>query len=212
MAHRLSSSYFAPTSSVSKHASTDLAGSVFLISSAGNILRLPIPSSSPRDPLSWSWSKRVLAFTCLQFYSIVASFEANIPGTLMPAFQDEFGAEVCPMVIVSRYVKDAADGGFTGHRITKHRRSAFGNDTFRRPGISPLYPSIYCRWPTPSHHWVCEHHSCRNTVGRVLGRLLSGPRGFGLSGIRSRLCDQHGRSIIPLILLSQYSILKDTLG
>ncbi|KAH6661198.1 major facilitator superfamily domain-containing protein [Truncatella angustata] len=94
MAHRLSSSYFAPSDyKASKHASLDVPGSVFMISSAGNVLRLPIPSKSPRDPLAWSWARRIAAFCSLEFYSVVASFLVNIPGTLMPAFQSEFGTE-----------------------------------------------------------------------------------------------------------------------
>lgn len=72
----------------------DLSGSVFLISSAGNVLRLPIPSQSPHDPLSWSWPRRIIAFCCLLLFSVVASFEVNVPGTLMPAFRAEFAKDV----------------------------------------------------------------------------------------------------------------------
>lgn len=107
MAHRLPASYFdwpspanmesstTATTKASKHQSIDMAGSVFLISSAGNVLRLPIPSNSPYDPLAWSWPRRIIAFCCLQLFSVVASFEVNIPGTLMPAFHAEFAKDVC---------------------------------------------------------------------------------------------------------------------
>ncbi|KAM0431358.1 hypothetical protein ACHAPT_005334 [Fusarium lateritium] len=69
------------------------AGSVFFVSSAGRVLKLPIPSNSHRDPLTWRPSKRALAFIALQFYSIVASFEVNLPGLLMLAIKDDFGDE-----------------------------------------------------------------------------------------------------------------------
>ncbi|KAJ4328114.1 hypothetical protein N0V84_001483 [Fusarium piperis] len=67
------------------------AGSVFFVSSAGRVLKLPIPSTSHRDPLTWRPSKRTLAFIALLFYSVVASVEANLPGLLMLAIKDEFG-------------------------------------------------------------------------------------------------------------------------
>ncbi|KAK9420141.1 putative Major facilitator superfamily domain-containing protein [Seiridium unicorne] len=97
MAHQPSPSvalsYFAPSTS-SFHASNrdsgDLAGSVFLVSSVGDIIRLPIPSKSPRDPLSWSGWRRILAFTCVEFQSVAASFLINVPGSIIPIIYTEF--------------------------------------------------------------------------------------------------------------------------
>ncbi|KAK7224828.1 hypothetical protein V2G26_012831 [Clonostachys chloroleuca] len=74
----------------SKRESLNTPGSVFFVSSDGRVLKLPIPSKSPRDPLTWSGSKRVLAFCALQLYSVVACFEVNLPGLLMRAVQNEF--------------------------------------------------------------------------------------------------------------------------
>lgn len=71
--------------------SLHVAGSVFFVSSAGKVLKLPIPSTSHRDPLTWRPSRRALAFVALQFYSVVASFEVNLPGIVMLAIKDEFG-------------------------------------------------------------------------------------------------------------------------
>ncbi|KAJ4262891.1 hypothetical protein NW762_006504 [Fusarium torreyae] len=76
---------------MSKRESLPTAGSVFFVSSAGRVLKLPIPSKSYRDPLTWSCSKRILAFFALQFYSVVASFAVNLPGLLVKGIQDEFG-------------------------------------------------------------------------------------------------------------------------
>lgn len=72
----------------------DVPGSVFFVSSNGQVLKLPIPSTSERDPLAWSWGKRIAAFTALQFYSVVACLEINLPGVLMGALCDEFSTEV----------------------------------------------------------------------------------------------------------------------
>lgn len=70
------------------------AGSVFFVSSAGRVLKLPIPSTSHRDPLTWRSSKRFFAFFAVNLYSVVASFEVTLPGILMLAIKDEFG-DVC---------------------------------------------------------------------------------------------------------------------
>ncbi|KAI8651244.1 hypothetical protein NCS55_01368200 [Fusarium keratoplasticum] len=67
------------------------AGSVFFVSSAGRVLKLPIPSTSHRDPLTWRSSKRFFAFFAVNLYSVVASFEVTLPGILMLAIKDEFG-------------------------------------------------------------------------------------------------------------------------
>ncbi|KAF4448400.1 mfs general substrate transporter [Fusarium austroafricanum] len=66
------------------------AGSVFFVSSNGRVLRLPIPSRSYRDPLTWSWSKRLLAFLALLSFSIASAFELNLPGLLLIAIHNEF--------------------------------------------------------------------------------------------------------------------------
>lgn len=79
-----------PSPSPSKHASMDVSGSVYFISAAGQVLRLPIPSTSPRDPLTWSRTKRFLAFTAAECCSVVASFEVTVPGVLSQAIKDEF--------------------------------------------------------------------------------------------------------------------------
>ncbi|CZR66403.1 uncharacterized protein PAC_16304 [Phialocephala subalpina] len=58
------------SSSRSKRDSADITGTVYLISSDGRILNLPIPTRSHRDPLNWSSRKRAGAFLALMFYSV----------------------------------------------------------------------------------------------------------------------------------------------
>jgi hypothetical protein len=86
-------------STITKRESLPTAGSVFFVSSAGRVLKLPIPSKSYRDPLTWSWSKRFLAFFALQSLSIAVSFELNLPGLLIEAIRHEFKDEVWPTSI-----------------------------------------------------------------------------------------------------------------
>ncbi|KAJ4014135.1 hypothetical protein NW752_005855 [Fusarium irregulare] len=73
-----------------KRESLPTAGSVFFVSSTGSVLRLPIPSRSHRDPLTWSWTKRLLAFWALLTVSITSSFALNLPGLLIRAIRYEF--------------------------------------------------------------------------------------------------------------------------
>ncbi|RBR07918.1 hypothetical protein FVER53590_07655 [Fusarium verticillioides] len=73
-----------------KRESLPTAGSVFFVSSNGRVLKLPIPSKSYRDPLTWSWTKRLMGFLALQCFSMAASFELNLPGLLMQAIGEEF--------------------------------------------------------------------------------------------------------------------------
>lgn len=89
------------TLSSSRRDSLQAAGSVFFVSSAGRVLKLPIPSNSPRDPLTWSRSKRWLAFIALQLYSVVASFELNLLGVLGKAIRLEFDEDVSIRLIRS---------------------------------------------------------------------------------------------------------------
>ncbi|KAH7175258.1 major facilitator superfamily domain-containing protein [Dactylonectria macrodidyma] len=79
-----------PVPSSSTGDSLHAAGSVFFVTSAGRVLKLPISSTSHRDPLTWSRSKRWLAFVALQLYSVVATFEFNLLGFFTGAIQHEF--------------------------------------------------------------------------------------------------------------------------
>ncbi|KAF7514638.1 hypothetical protein G7054_g15138 [Neopestalotiopsis clavispora] len=119
------------TTKASKHQSIDMAGSVFLISSAGNVLRLPIPSNSPYDPLAWSWPRRIIAFCCLQLFSVVASFEVNIPGTLMPAFHAEFAKDVPAGLSITSLSSALTLGVGIGYLINIPLATAIG----RRPVV-----------------------------------------------------------------------------
>ncbi|RYP71774.1 hypothetical protein DL771_004586 [Monosporascus sp. 5C6A] len=62
----------------SKHDSGDFSGTVFLISSAGEILKLPIPSPSLRDPLNWSRKRRAAVSACLMAFSTVSMYAIQV--------------------------------------------------------------------------------------------------------------------------------------
>jgi hypothetical protein len=98
------------SSIIAKRESLPTAGSVFFVASNGRVLRLPIPSRSYRDPLTWSWTKRLLAFCALQTLSISASFALNLPGLLIRAIKDEFKDQVRRItfmqVAAKKYVGD----------------------------------------------------------------------------------------------------------
>ncbi|CRJ90865.1 hypothetical protein BN1723_008486 [Verticillium longisporum] len=71
----------------------ELPGTVFLISAAGKVLKLPIPSESTRDPLNWTPARRVAVFSALMSYTAVCFFENKLPAALMGAFHHEFDPE-----------------------------------------------------------------------------------------------------------------------
>ena len=55
-----------------KHESYNLSGSIFLVTSSGTTLSLPVPSQSPNDPLNWSQWKTGGAIIATAWYSIAS--------------------------------------------------------------------------------------------------------------------------------------------
>ncbi|KAH7129186.1 major facilitator superfamily transporter [Dactylonectria macrodidyma] len=81
-------------SASSRRDSLDLPGSVFLISGDGRILRLPMPSNSPSDPLSWSPAKRFIALGALVLYSVVALLNVQAASLMYKPLLKEFSNEI----------------------------------------------------------------------------------------------------------------------
>lgn len=75
-------------------ASADLSGSIYLITSDGQTLKLPMPSTSPYDPLTWSLTKRLLAMGVLVLYSIVSMMETQAASLMYRSFAAEFNGNV----------------------------------------------------------------------------------------------------------------------
>jgi hypothetical protein len=74
--------------------SGDLSGSVYLIAANGRMLNLPMPSTSPRDPLNWSFDKRVRAFASMIFFTVVALAEVQGPSLMLAGLSQEYASEV----------------------------------------------------------------------------------------------------------------------
>ncbi|KAF6814198.1 major facilitator superfamily transporter [Colletotrichum plurivorum] len=72
--------------------SADLAGSIYLITSDGKTLKLPMPSDSPSDPLNWSLRKRLVALAVLTLYSIVSMSETQAASLMYRTLAAEFNA------------------------------------------------------------------------------------------------------------------------
>ncbi|KAH8893015.1 MFS general substrate transporter [Thozetella sp. PMI_491] len=79
-----------------KHSSADLSGSVFLISGDGRMLSLPIPSASPRDPLSWSKRKRLAILGVMMFFAVIALFALVVPVLMYRSLSNEYTEEMHP--------------------------------------------------------------------------------------------------------------------
>ena len=79
----------------SRRESKLLAGSVYLISSDGKIISLPIPSTSRRDPLNWSIWKRAGALFSLAFFGMTGYTIVQGCPLLIDRLEMEFAGQVC---------------------------------------------------------------------------------------------------------------------
>lgn len=81
-------------SASSRRDSSNFPGSVFLIAGDGRILQLPMPSNSPRDPLSWSPATRFTTIGVLVFFSFVAMLNVQAASLIYGPLSKEFDDEV----------------------------------------------------------------------------------------------------------------------
>ena len=77
------------------------SGTVFLITSDGKVLNLPIPSDSRHDPLNWNTRKRVLAFLSIGVFSWIGLVLPQGAGLAFNGLELEFASKVS--CIVSSY-------------------------------------------------------------------------------------------------------------
>ncbi|KAH7360469.1 major facilitator superfamily transporter [Rhexocercosporidium sp. MPI-PUGE-AT-0058] len=69
---------------------TSISTSVFLITSDGKTLRLPIPSSSPKDPLNWHPVKRRMILGNVFFFAMLAVLQLQSLGVLVPVMAIDY--------------------------------------------------------------------------------------------------------------------------
>ncbi|KAK0104784.1 hypothetical protein ONS95_005053 [Cadophora gregata] len=70
-----------------------LTGSVFLISSKGKTLNLPIPAKSPHDPLNWTARKRLVSFLVLLVFATVPLLTILGPSVMFEALAKDLGPD-----------------------------------------------------------------------------------------------------------------------
>jgi hypothetical protein len=68
--------------------------SVYLITSDGRTLELPIPSRSPNDPLRWSLLKRITVMGVISVFTIVGLILVQGTSLLLLALENEYSPEV----------------------------------------------------------------------------------------------------------------------
>ncbi|PQE28797.1 major facilitator superfamily transporter protein [Rutstroemia sp. NJR-2017a WRK4] len=69
-------------------------GSVYLITSDGRTLQLPVPSESPNDPLNWSSYRLFLALFSMSLFSIIGLVQVQGTSLLLGALENEYTPEV----------------------------------------------------------------------------------------------------------------------
>ena len=79
---------------------SNLPSSVFLITSDGRVLKLPIPSTSRRDPLNWSHKKRIGALVTLFVFNIMGLVQVQSASLVAAALENEYGTEVCIVMLL----------------------------------------------------------------------------------------------------------------
>jgi hypothetical protein len=68
--------------------------SVYLITSDGRTLELPIPSRSPNDPLRWSLLKRITIMGVISLFTMVGLILVQGTSLLLLALENEYSPEV----------------------------------------------------------------------------------------------------------------------
>jgi hypothetical protein len=94
-----------------KHESYTLSGSVFLIAGNGQTVKLPAPSDSPADPLSWGRWKRAGVFVAVSWFSTVALAVVQAAGLFMGVISRDFDVDVCAVSSFFANTHPATDGG-----------------------------------------------------------------------------------------------------
>jgi hypothetical protein len=82
----------------------EFSGSIFLITSDGKILNLPIPSESEYDPLNWSSRRRYLALFSIGFFSFVGLVAVLGPNLAVYGLEQDFSFEVSYGVVTSTLI------------------------------------------------------------------------------------------------------------
>lgn len=77
-----------------KHESYNLSGSIFLLTSSGITLNLPVPSESPEDPLNWNRWKTTGAIAAVAWYSIVSLTAVQAASMVYHGISVEFDGQV----------------------------------------------------------------------------------------------------------------------
>lgn len=149
-----------------KHESYNLSGSIFLVTSSGTTLSLPVPSDSPDDPLNWGRWKTVGAITAVAWYSVVSLTVSQAASMVLHGILVEFEGQVrstqpdlCILMLTT----------LTGRQAMVDRN--FGDSPYTVYGLwfTTLGPIVAGHGQTPSllncgtddvacHHrgWICQ--------------------------------------------------------
>lgn len=173
-----------------KHESYHLSGSVYLITSAGKTLNLPVPSGSPADPLNWTAWKRsgaIIAIACFWTASLTVVQAASLlHRDIFSEFKGQVRRLFCCSCIKSDHNRvecDATQQGFTRqcpYIVRGSWRTALGTFVLGH-GATPCLP--VCNVDDASRYNLCWLYSLLLANPCVLLHHQSWPR--VLSNIRT---------------------------
>ena len=132
-----------------------LSGSVFLITSDGKTLSLPVPSQSPYDPLNWTWKKRTVALFPIVIFSLSCLVLTQGASLTYVGLSKEFSEEVCSIIVLGIWHHDELnlkslasqtlhdrDIDYSTHSFHGLRASLLGSLDIRIRPEASLHPSI----------------------------------------------------------------------
>ena len=130
------------------------SGTVFLITSDGKILSLPIPSRTRHDPLNWSVRKRTLALLSIGLYSWIGSVLPQGAGLVTNGLELEFAGKVsCSFWPVESVLFPASVhqlNMYPDQKALWYRHSHLGTHVFHGRWGLYLDSNESLAWPTPS--------------------------------------------------------------
>jgi hypothetical protein len=107
-----------------KHDSFNMSGSVFLITSDGKTVSLPIPSESSCDPLNWKWQKRAVALSTVGIFAYSALIVTQGASVVSSGLAKEFSPDVgCNVSRLFHYQPMLIDSDFLDQRSFYYRSS-----------------------------------------------------------------------------------------
>ncbi len=163
--------YLPTAPSISRKRETcDLTGSVYLISSDGRMIKLPMPTNSPRDPLNWSGRKRAGAFLALMIFAISGLTEVQGPSLMLASLAMDFPPSVTTQNCVPQHWLTSLE-----NQTVRADYTPLCSNPFHGHRSFPMDTTIPSSWQTTGPGAFRSCHAPVNDMGWYCKQLLLAP-------------------------------------